>query len=105
MANGRKFAFWRSEPDGRESQLTTDRDIQTGPAPSKIVRLLNENNRGLVDDGNYNFINPMDKITLPFLKLSQVRRVQIPSRAGIPAFSETVQVKTFSIGDNQAYKV
>lgn len=98
MPNGRRYVYYRNADPGRSSQLDTDRDLQLGPAPSKIPRTFDENIHGIIDDGNYNFDNPMDTAPLPFIRIG--KQITAPSRAGIPAFTETASVRAFSAGDN-----
>jgi hypothetical protein len=101
MANGRRYVYYQNQDRGRTEQLSTEHELQLGPPPAKIPRQFDENYRAIIDDGNYNFDNPMDQAYFPHTPIG--KQMTAPTRQGVPAFSETAQVRSFSAGDNYYY--
>lgn len=55
MPNGGRLDILRGHSAGRSSQIKTDPDLQLGPGPERIDRILNANNRGVTGDGTSTF--------------------------------------------------
>jgi hypothetical protein len=71
MPNGGRLDILRGHAAGRTQILTTDRDLQLGPGPERIDRILFANNRGLTGDGTNSFPGTWDQVRIGHVPLAR----------------------------------
>ena len=71
MPNGGRLDILRGHSAGRQQVITTDRDLQTGPGPERIDRILNANNQGITGDGTNSFPGTWDTVRIGHVPLAR----------------------------------
>jgi hypothetical protein len=71
MPNGGRLDILRGHSAGRQQVKTTDRDLQLGPGPERVDRILNANNQGITGDGTSSFPGTWDQIRIGHVPLAR----------------------------------
>jgi hypothetical protein len=71
MPNGGRLDILHGHSAGRSAVIRTDRDLQLGPGPERVDRILFANNRGITGDGTSSFPGTMDTIRIGHVPLAR----------------------------------
>lgn len=102
MSNGRHIRTNHSAP-GPRKQERTDITIETGPVTAGIISDLYSNDMGITGDDVNFFPGDSGWMHLPHQSVMSDRNKGVNTAnadvQGVPAFSDTLQIATFSVGD------
>jgi hypothetical protein len=99
MPNGRTFITQHdSEGNAGSPEVPTGYELNTGPAPLRIMHRFQANDQGIIgNDVNY-FPGVQGDLFIPHQAIIRSPRVGA-SRDGIPTVDDTAYIPAFAVGD------